>query len=265
MSGSTVISSKTIQFTGDVVFKSDLSTKGSTTINGSNITTGTISSSLIRLYGNMTVYTGASGTGIGGYIGYTSSANDGSAGIHMGFQSGDVVATANGAKLIYDDSSNQIYITNGAAGIFADGTQFRFESSKFYPNSTSVTLGYSSKRWGQLYTTTSPSVSSDSNMKHSIEDLPDKYLTLFDGLIPRRYKLNDGTSDRYHVGFVAQEVAAAMTAAGVDSQEFGGFIRDTDEETGEDIYFLRYEEFIGILAAKISALETRIHTLEETA
>ena len=42
MSGSTVISSKTIQFTGGVVFKSDLSTKGSTTINGSNITTGTI-------------------------------------------------------------------------------------------------------------------------------------------------------------------------------------------------------------------------------
>ena len=42
MSGSTVISSKTIQFTGGVVFKSDLSTNGSTTINGSNITTGTI-------------------------------------------------------------------------------------------------------------------------------------------------------------------------------------------------------------------------------
>ena len=42
MSGSTVISSKTIQFTGGVVFKSELSTKGSTTINGSNITTGTI-------------------------------------------------------------------------------------------------------------------------------------------------------------------------------------------------------------------------------
>ena len=42
MSGSTVISSKTIEFTGGVVFKSDLSTKGSTTINGSNITTGTI-------------------------------------------------------------------------------------------------------------------------------------------------------------------------------------------------------------------------------
>lgn len=41
MSGSTVISSKNISFSGMVTF-SDLSTKGSTTINGSNITTGTI-------------------------------------------------------------------------------------------------------------------------------------------------------------------------------------------------------------------------------
>ena len=41
MSGSTVISSKSISFSGMVTF-SDLSTNGSTTINGSNITTGTI-------------------------------------------------------------------------------------------------------------------------------------------------------------------------------------------------------------------------------
>lgn len=41
-SGEATLSSGTIKFTGDVVFKSDLSTAGSTTINGGNITTGTI-------------------------------------------------------------------------------------------------------------------------------------------------------------------------------------------------------------------------------
>lgn len=41
-SGSTTLSSATIEFTGDVVFKSDLLTEGNTTINGANITTGTI-------------------------------------------------------------------------------------------------------------------------------------------------------------------------------------------------------------------------------
>lgn len=56
MSGSTVISSKSIQFTGGVVFKSDLSTAGNTTINGSNITTGTIKS--INIYGSRFFNTG---------------------------------------------------------------------------------------------------------------------------------------------------------------------------------------------------------------
>lgn len=41
-SGTTTLSSGTIKFNGEVVFKSDLSTAGSTTINGANITTGTI-------------------------------------------------------------------------------------------------------------------------------------------------------------------------------------------------------------------------------
>lgn len=41
------LASKTIQFTGGVVFKSDLSTEGATTINGANITTGKIAASLV--------------------------------------------------------------------------------------------------------------------------------------------------------------------------------------------------------------------------
>ena len=45
--GNITLSSQTIQFTGDVVFKSDLSTAGSTIINGANITTGTISADRI--------------------------------------------------------------------------------------------------------------------------------------------------------------------------------------------------------------------------
>lgn len=45
--GSTTIASDTIQFTGNVVFASDLSTSGRTTINGANITTGTISADRI--------------------------------------------------------------------------------------------------------------------------------------------------------------------------------------------------------------------------
>lgn len=248
------ISSQKIQITGMVTF-SDLSTKGSTTINGSNITTGLLLSEYIKLYGSMVVYTGKSGS-VGGYIGYTSSANDGSAGIHMQKGSGEVVATSNGAKLTYNGTTNQVYIANGTAGIAVSGVFYYWDKDQYFGKGNPY-LGNSSNLWGQIYSTNSAVSTSDANMKNSIETLPETYLTLFDWLTPRRYKLNDGTSGRYHVGFISQEVEEAMTQAGLSSLDFGGFVKDVDED-GNDIYFLRYEEFIAVLAAKIKQLEERI-------
>lgn len=62
--GETTITSPTIRFTGMVTFN-DLSNSGSTTINGDNITTGTINASLVSLesnYGGFTSATGYDGT-----------------------------------------------------------------------------------------------------------------------------------------------------------------------------------------------------------
>jgi hypothetical protein len=233
---------------------------GTTYIDGSKIYSDSLYASSIHLGGDLTVYTTEKGTTAAGKLGYTSSANDGSAGMHMQKGSGEVVVTANGAKLVYGSTSNQVYISNGNGGIFASGTHYMFQQGVFRSSNKS-TLGSGSALWGQIYSTNSAISTSDANMKNSIEDLPDKYLDLFDGLVPKRYKLNDGTSDRYHVGFISQEVESAMEPAGVDSKEFGGFVKDVDSETGEDIYFLRYEEFIGILVAKIKQLEGRINDL----
>ena len=257
MQNGVAISSQNIVMSGIVTF-SDLSTAGSTTINGSNVTTGTISASRIRLFSSMAVYSGSSGSTIGGYIGYTTSANDGSTGIHMQKGLGEVVATSNGAKLTYNGSSNQVYASDNTVGFTVGGSTHYYVQTGTFRNDQQATLGTGSALWGQIYSSNSAISTSDRNMKNSIETLPDKYLSLFDWLTPRRYKLNDGTSGRYHVGFVAQEVEEAMTQAGVDSLEFGGFIKDVHEETGEDIYFLRYEEFIAILVAKIKQLEERI-------
>ena len=101
-------------------------------------------------------------------------------------------------------------------------------------------------------------------MKHDIEALPEKYLELFDNLTAYRYKLNNGTSDRYHVGFTAQNVKAGMDTASVDPLEFGGWVKAQDEDGG-DIYFLRYEEFIGILVAKVQEMDKRLEALEVSA
>ena len=272
MQNGVAISSQSIVMSGVVTF-SDLSTAGSTTINGSNITTGSINASLIksgsinanlittgtlssdyiRLYNSLAVYSGSS---IAGYIGYTTSANDGSAGMHMKKGNGEIVVTANGAKLTYAGTTNQVYISNGGAGITVSGYKYNFLTGEFR-NDNEALLGTKTQLWGQIYSTNATISTSDRNKKHDIEDLDGRYVKLFDALRARRFKLNNGTSNRYHPGFVAQEVEEALVFVGLDSQEFGGFVKDKDDD-GNDLYFLRYEEFIAILAAKIKQLEERI-------
>lgn len=257
----TTINSQTIQLTGMVTF-SDLSTSGKTTINGNNITTGTIMASRIKLYGAMTVYTTSGGTTPGGSLGYTKSNLGGGSGMFMMATSGgEVAVTTSGAAMRYLAADNQIYIGNGTAGVVVTSSSadmgYYFQPGSFRAVASTANLGTSAAKWGAVYATTGTIQTSDRNQKHSIEPLPEKYLNMFDLLTVYRYKLDSGTSDRYHVGFVAQDVEGDMRKAQIDSQEFGGFVTDVDEN-GNTIYMLRYEEFIGILAAKIKQLEERI-------
>ena len=101
---------------------------------------------------------------------------------------------------------------------------------------------------------TSTTVTSDRKAKNSIEALPDAYEALFDRLVPVRFKYNEGTSDRYHVGFIAQDVAAALNGADLTTQDFAGYV--DINHTGE--LGLAYDEFIGLLANKIKRLEQRL-------
>lgn len=139
--------------------------------------------------------------------------------------------------------------------------------SSLRPSGSTTELGTSSYAWKNIYSSTGEITQSDRNLKNSIEDLPDKYITLFDNIMPKRFKMNNGTSNRYHIGYIAQEVEEAMNIAGIDSQEFGGFVRDyiIDEDgnkTNEEILMLRYGEFDAIYAAKIKQIESRLEKLE---
>lgn len=105
---------------------------------------------------------------------------------------------------------------------------------------------------------TSTTVTSDRNAKNSIEALPEAYEAFIDALEPVRFKYKEGTAGRYHVGFIAQDVEAALAAAGLTTQDFAGYV-DIDH-TGE--LGLQYTEFIAILLSKIKRLEQRVTTLQ---
>ena len=228
---------------------------GSTTyIDGNKIMAGTVMASQL-LGGSVSLLTAAEYTA--GTLGITGAS---SADYAIDLTSnGSLRLTASQGAVYLDSSSTGSYVLLGtrpgfATGLHVNGHVIPFSGSSYY-------CGSSALPWAGIYSATSVVVTSDRNQKHDIEELPDKYINMLMQLIPSRYKINSGTSGRYHVGFIAQEVEEAMNSAGIDAQEFGGFVKDKAED-GSDIYMLRYEEFIGILTAKIKQLEARLSALE---
>lgn len=147
----------------------------------------------------------------------------------------------------------------GSMGITSSGLVC---SADVVPESGSTySLGTSGKRWSEVYADTDTIQTSDQNRKHDIEDLPQKYVDLLMGLTPKRYKLNNGSSGRYHTGFIAQEVEAGMARHGIDPLEFAGWVKDVGDN-GEDVYMLRYGEFIALLLAAVKAQAARLEKLE---
>lgn len=101
-------------------------------------------------------------------------------------------------------------------------------------------------------------VTSDRRHKNSAEALPEAYEAMLDKLTPMRFRYND-RGDKYHVGFVAQDVKAALEEAGLSTDDFGGFV-DLNGDGSE--LGLAYDEFIGLLLQKIRKLEKRLDDME---
>ena len=112
--------------------------------------------------------------------------------------------------------------------------------------------------YGTWYGTSGQAITSDRNKKNSIENLSEQYSNLFDALTPVRYKFNDGESNRYHTGFISQDVETAINTVGLDSKDFGGYVKDA-----EGNYYLRYEEFIALNTAEIQKLKTKVIDLSK--
>lgn len=138
-----------------------------------------------------------------------------------------------------------------------------FTASALLPDvSGMISLGNSSKRYKEghfdnVYINGTAVSTSDKRKKKFIKALPDKYVQFFRKLRPVIFKYKNGTSGRYHTGFIAQEVEKAMIEEGVTSEEFGGLVIQEDGKYG-----LRYEEFVAIQTKVIQELYQRVEDLE---
>lgn len=108
-----------------------------------------------------------------------------------------------------------------------------------------------------LYNQSSASTSSDRYRKCEEKELDlQKSSDFIYSLKPKQYKYKNGTSDRLHHGFIAQDVKESM-----GTEDWGLYVDYNPEEAGNKA--LRYEELIADLVATIQQQNKRITQLEE--
>lgn len=167
----------------------------------------------------------------------------------------------------WSDSSNHDMIT--ATNSY---TAVGYGSATTYLRGSSYKLG----------STSGTTITSDINLKKDFTELYDKYDKFYDELKPKLYKYIHGTSDRYHCGFITQEVENALSNSELTTQEFGGVnIMDIDrqielDENGNEVdiknsgnnylldkgitkeHDLIYSEFIALNTWQIQKLKTKV-------
>ena len=239
--GGVQVGGGTVQFTGNIVFASDL-TDGYTMISGDNILTGEVSADYIRLGGEMAVYESLSSRAdLGGYIGYVTSYDyNGNRTYGMG--------------MIEAVTSNQVVATSGGVRMTTDSGEVVV--------ATNITLdtGYSVNVYvGNRFTSNADlTVTSDRNKKDKIQyDIAKKYIPLFDQLKPASFIFKEKANDHRHTGFIAQDVEDALKNCGIPVEDFAAL--SIDDELG---YGLTYGEFTAILTAKIQDIDKRLKALE---
>jgi hypothetical protein len=158
-------------------------------------------------------------------------------------------------------------LNSGFSGGVQGGTTLNLNTEVQGTNTVNIGISLTTGRlYGTWQSSSSIGTMSDRTLKNSILSIPLQYTTLFDNLRPVIYKYNDGTSDRFHAGFIAQDVEQAILDASLSTQDFAGYIKDQD-----DVCYLRYEEFIALntwqtpyLKSRVAELESRLAALEAT-
>ena len=222
MSGSTVISSKTIYFSGMVSF-SDLSTAGWTTINGANITTGTIKANNVGVSNQFSLY---SGNTLYGYMGcgYGYDGHNYTYGAQLSSAAGYyVLATNGGVRMTAGDSSIYV-IPNGCRS------------------------------------TKEITVDSDRRVKEDIDYDMARYEAFFLALRPCSYH-RKGMERRVHTGFIAQDVEAALAAANLQYEDFAALVKDPQTKPEYGLAYGEFAALntymIQRLMQRVEALERR--------
>ena len=76
-------------------------------------------------------------------------------------------------------------------------------------------------------------------------------------MIPSQFKYDEGTSNRNHHGFIAQDVKSSM-----GNDDWGVYVNVTNDQDELEYIGLRYEEFIADIVATLQYQKQQIETLQ---
>lgn len=166
-------------------------------------------------------------------------------------------------------SSQNVYSLGGTVYVSANGNL-----RPFYSGSSSC--GTSEGKWSSVWAVNGTIQTSDERKKTNIKPLEEdeRFLRFAKMIVPYIYQMIDGTSGRYHTGFIGQRIEDAMIECRISSTEFAGLIKapvyaeklkdvngnelneyDTTSEIIDYTYHLRYEEFIPLIFLWLRSLE----------
>jgi hypothetical protein len=293
---------KDLSFTSNITAGTMIGgTISGTDISGVNITGGTISGSTINgVTVNGSVINSSSTYGSlkieGAYIRGRNASGDIKLDIDVGgnILCGNVqCSTVNGKEPItrgnigeqsvaYASEAGSSFISDISVKLYKSNlTQNAYISANdnFIPSSNQMYIGSSANPWAGGYGVSGWVTTSDERLKEDIRDIDERYLQLAKKIIPKLFKMKQGTSGRFHVGFIAQEVEAAMIECGISSTEFAGLVKapvysehlkdengnelneyDTTSEVVDYTYHLRYEEFIPLIFLWMRSIDNQAAT-----
>lgn len=155
----------------------------------------------------------------------------------------------------WDSVTSRINQISKSLGSFSTTNRSVYSLGHFLPNANDCTLGSDQKVWASLHIKSAEQYSSDRNLKNSIQELSPDLDSLYDAIKPVSYKFNDGTSDRRHFGFIAQDLQQSLANLNIDTKDFAPLCIPQEEKAFMSV---RYTEFIPLNTAQIQKLKKRV-------
>ena len=139
------------------------------------------------------------------------------------------------------DATNNIFLTPAVGGAVIPSAD------------NQISLGSSANKWTTVYAANGTINMSDINHKNSIQ--PETLgLDFISQLTPVKYKMNKSIDDKYHHGFISQEIKQVLDNNNIPLEEFGAYVDD------KEVKSLIYTEFISILTKANQELKQMLDT-----